>query len=165
MYGGHSHTWAFMQGLAEEFDAVPTFARNVEWPAIIALLAHACSLLGAADHARTLAAVLASASAPIVRVGPMAGWWGPVDHHLGALCRVLGRSDEAVTRLERALEIDYRMRARPFEARTQLELALALRQRDAPEDRVRADDLETAARATADELGASALAVPYLAGG
>jgi transcriptional regulator with XRE-family HTH domain/tetratricopeptide (TPR) repeat protein len=191
--GPLDEAWAFMQSLAEQFDAVPTFrvgftlcaalagdleqatlaldrfvadgldrlARNVEWPAIMAMLAHTCCVLGATDQARLVEPVLSSATAPVVRVGPMAGWWGPVDHHLGGLSRVLGRPDEAVARLERALAIDVRMKARPFEARTRLELALALRRRGTPGDRRRADDLESAARTTAVEVGAHALATPY----
>jgi hypothetical protein len=66
---------------------------------------------------------LSNALSSVVRVGPLAGWWGPVDHHLGCLARLLGRPDEAEARLLRALDIESSMAARQFAARTRAELA------------------------------------------
>jgi hypothetical protein len=55
---------------------------------------------------------------------------GPVDHHLGTLCRLLGRTNESEQRLRRALEIEERMGATPFAARSRAQLALLLLERD-----------------------------------
>jgi len=90
---------------------------------VLGFLAHAAAIVGDAGHAQAIYALLASAEARTVRVGPLAGWWGPVDHHLGALSRVLGRRDRAIGHLEEALAVEERFDARPWMARTQLELA------------------------------------------
>jgi tetratricopeptide (TPR) repeat protein len=96
---------------------------NVERPAVIAFYAHACVLTSDTEHAEALHALLCASAATAVRVGPLTGWWGPVDHHVGALCRVLGRLDEARHHLQTAVEIETRMHAAPFLARSEQELA------------------------------------------
>jgi hypothetical protein len=133
-----------------------THRDDAEWLASVALLAHACAVIGHTAHADALYRVLVTSPAAVVRLGPIASWWGPVDHHLGALCRVLGRTDEAVARLEHALEIEHAMNAAPFTARTNIELARTL-MRSLPPDHDRARELLLQARSTAERLGASAL--------
>ncbi len=88
---------------------------------------------------------------PVVRVGPLVGWWGPVDHHLGCLAALLGRFDEAGRRLERALEIERGMNARPFETRTLAHLARVFRVTRPDEAAATA----AAARAVAHAVGAA----------
>jgi hypothetical protein len=88
-----------------------------------------------------------------VRVGPLIGWWGPVDHHAGLLLRLLGRLDEAEDRLRRALELEVRMGARPFLARTRGALAEVLERRGSPETA----ELRAAAVAGARALGAAGI--------
>ena len=63
---------------------------------------------------------------------------GRLEHHLGALARVLGRDDEAVERLRRTADRHEAMGARFFEARSRHELALALAPSDAPGARTEA---------------------------
>ena len=59
---------------------------------------------------------------------------GRLEHHLGGLARVLGRHDEAVDRLQRTTRLHEAMGARFFEARSRLELAIALHERGATGD-------------------------------
>jgi hypothetical protein len=101
------------------FDSI---RRDAEWLPVLGFLAHAAAIVGDPGHARAIYELLAPAEARTVRVGPLAGWWGPVDHHLGALSRVLGDPDRAIAHLEAALAVEERFGARPWTARTQLEL-------------------------------------------
>ena len=97
--------------------------RDLEWLPVIGFYSDACAVLGDTRHAAALYDLLATHPARAVRVGPLAAYWGPVDHHLGALCRILGRLDEAELRLRRAVELGDRFGAAPWRARSQLELA------------------------------------------
>ncbi len=129
-------------------------ARGADRLAPTAFLAHSCVLLGAVEHAETLYTALTSQPADAVRVGPLIGWWGPVDHHLGSLCRLLGRNEEAEARLRRALTLEERMAARPFLARTRAELARVVGNGTGPE----ADELRATATAEATAIGAVGIA-------
>jgi tetratricopeptide (TPR) repeat protein len=97
---------------------------DVEWLGVIAFLAHASVLVGDRAHCIALHDLLVKSPATAVRLGSLVGWWGPVDHHLGAMCRVLGRFEEAKIHIERALAIEDVMGAAPFRARSQQELEL-----------------------------------------
>jgi tetratricopeptide (TPR) repeat protein len=99
---------------------------DVEWLAVAAFYSHACVLIGDRAHAEALYSLLRKTPATAVRVGALAGWWGPVDHHLGGLCRVLARLEEARSRLERGILVAETMRSPPFVARGRLELAAVL---------------------------------------
>jgi transcriptional regulator with XRE-family HTH domain/tetratricopeptide (TPR) repeat protein len=127
--------------------------RGADRLAPTAFLAHTCGLLGVADHAETLAEALSSQPAVAVRVGPLIGWWGPVDHHLGSLCRLLGRLEEAEVHLRRAMALEERSGARPFLARTRGELARVI----APGS-TEAEALRSAAVADAQALRATGVA-------
>ena len=59
----------------------------------------------------------------VVRVAPVGAWIGPIDHHLGALSRVLGDLDRADHHLQRALVVEDEMNGRPYTVRTMVELA------------------------------------------
>jgi hypothetical protein len=102
------------------FDSI---RRDAEWLPVLGFLAHAAAIVGDPDHARAIYALLAPAEARTVRVGPLAGWWGPVDHHLGALAGVLGEHERAIAHLEAALVVEERFGAGPWTARTQRALA------------------------------------------
>ena len=116
-----------------------------------AFLAHTCTVLEAVEHAETLAAALSSQPAAAVRVGPFIGWRGPVDHHVGSLCRVLRRLEEAETHLRRALSLEGRIGAPPFLARTKGELAQVLSLTGSPE----ADRWRAAGISEAEALGSA----------
>jgi hypothetical protein len=86
-----------------------------------------------------------------------AAYLGAVDHHLGVLESALGRTDDAVTHLDAALERHRTIGARPWIALSQAWLANVLSERDAPGDADRATALHAEASATAAELGLAAL--------
>jgi tetratricopeptide (TPR) repeat protein len=129
------------------------YPRGADRLAPTAFLAHSCALLGSAEHAETLYMALTSQPASAVRVGPLIGWWGPVDHHLGSLCRLLGRLEEAESHLRQALVIEERMGARPFSARTMGELARVLDETGNPEG----EKLRSSAISEAKALGAAGI--------
>lgn len=133
--------------------------RDAEWLPVVGFLSHACAMSAGAHHAPLLRWLLESGQATGVRIGPVAGWWGPVEHHLGALSRVEGQLDAAVSHLETALAVEASMGALPFLARTQWELAAVLEQRAVTADLERIGELRDNARAIAHRLGAPALLV------
>lgn len=129
--------------------------RDLEWLPVIGFFCHACAGVGDVEVAPTLYDLLIANPARTVRVGPLAGWWGPTDHHLGALCRVMGRLDESQRRLRDALDVCDRLGARPWEARVRFELATVvelLGDHDGEADRLRA-----AGHRIADDLHAPGL--------
>ena len=89
----------------------------------MAFYAHACATIDHRQSAEALFGRLSITTAKAVRVGALTGWRGPVDHHLGALCRMLGRFDEAKTRLRRAIAIEEALGAAPFLERSRKELS------------------------------------------
>ncbi len=113
--------------------------RGADFVAPTAFLAHTCQLVGAASVAEDLYRSLRRTDVKVVRVGPLVGWWGPVDHHLGCLAGLLGRPAEAEQRLRSALRMEERMGARPFMARTQARLASVLR-RNRPDEAARREE-------------------------
>ena len=130
------------------------YPRGADHLAPMAFLAHTCALLGTVEHAGPMSVALMAHPAHAVRVGPLIGWWGPVDHHIGSLYRLLGRLEEAKVHLRQALELEQQMGARPFAARTRGELARVLAAEGQPE----ADILRAEAVAGADAVGASGIA-------
>ncbi len=132
------------------FQGVP---RGADWLAPTAFLAHTCSIIGATAEAEPLFESLSRTPSAIVRVGPLAGWWGPVSHHLGCLAHLLGRLQEADALLRRALAAEEHMRARPFQARTLAQLACVV----APSDPEQAARLGREATTAAQEIGAAGI--------
>ncbi len=59
--------------------------RDLEWLPVVGFYCHACAATGDREFAPVLYHLLARTTARTVRVGPLAGWWGPIDFHLGAL--------------------------------------------------------------------------------
>lgn len=129
------------------------YPRGADRLAPTAFLAHTCTLLGAVEHAEALLDALSTQLATAVRVGPLIGWWGPVDHHLGGLCRVLGRLEEAEGHLRRAMALEESITAPPFLARTRGELARVLSERSPAE----AASLRAVALAEAESLRAQGI--------
>jgi transcriptional regulator with XRE-family HTH domain/tetratricopeptide (TPR) repeat protein len=128
----------------------PGAPRGADYLAPTAFLSHVAVLVEDIMSAETLYGWMARTRATVVRIGPVAGGWGPVDHHLGCLAHMLGRHEEAEGRLRHALEIERSMRARPFAARTLAHLAVVVAARS------REDALTVARDATneAEALGA-----------
>ena len=131
--------------------------RDAEWLPVLGFLAGACAISGDARHASPLRELLVERPARIVRIGPVGAWYGPVDHHIGALSRVLGDLDEAQRRLESALVIESEMNGPTFRIRTTLELARTLRDRGEADATTTADQLWDQASGLAEELSLHAL--------
>ena len=108
---------------ATGFAAAP---RGADYLAPTAFLSHVAMLVSDVDSAKVLDAWLGRTHASVVRIGPVAGWWGPVDHHLGCLAHLLGHHEEAERRLRHAFDIERSMGARPFAARTLAHLAVVV---------------------------------------
>jgi tetratricopeptide (TPR) repeat protein len=125
--------------------------RDAEWLPVIGFFAFAAGRIGHERYAQALYDLLAPAPFHTVRVGPLSGWWGPVDHHLGVLCAVLGRREEAERCLRSALVVEDALGARPFRARTLVELA---RLTPSPGDR---EALATEAKQVAAAIGAAGI--------
>src|SRR5450759_2989730 len=126
--------------------------RDNEWLLGSSLACEACALLGDGSAAKVLYDQLAPFAGRHA-IGHAEGSVGAVDRYLGLLAFALGRLDDAVSHLTAAIEINEGWGARPWAAHSQHDLAEALVRRDAPGDRERAQQLDRAARATAEELG------------
>jgi acyl-CoA reductase-like NAD-dependent aldehyde dehydrogenase len=108
-------------------------------------------VLGDATHATALHDLLEPYADRNVAIGWASTCAGSASRHLGLLADLLGRRDEAIARLETALAMNERMRARPWVVQTQIDLARVLAQ--AAADRERAASLFDAALLEARQLG------------
>ena len=126
--------------------------RDNEWLLGTSLASEACALLGDVSAARALYEQLA-AFAGRHAIGHAEGSIGAVDRYLGLLATTLGRLDDAERHLSAAIQINERMGGRPWTAHSQHDLAQVLVRRDLAGDRERAQELDRAARATAEEIG------------
>jgi tetratricopeptide (TPR) repeat protein len=133
--------------VATGFSGAP---RGADFLTPTAFLADTSVLIGDTASAEAIAEWFRRTRSTVVRVGPLAGWWGPVDHHLGCLAQLSGRSEEAETRLRHALEIERAMNARPFSARTLAYLAAVVADRSRSE----ADPIAGDAITEAEQLAA-----------
>jgi class 3 adenylate cyclase len=79
--------------------------------------------------------------------------WGSCERALARYAARMGRADDAIAHLERALESHERAGDVPQRAMIELDLATALAQRDAPGDGERVLPLAASALATADHIG------------
>ena len=116
-------------------------------------LAEVCIVGKFVDGAATLYPAVCEYPVDVVVLGTGHLCFGPIDLARGNLAWVLGRLDEAVAHLRRAIEVAHRMRSRPFVARTQARLAMALAERAGPGDLDEARAVAAAAVTDADGLG------------
>ncbi|TMC03996.1 MAG: tetratricopeptide repeat protein [Chloroflexi bacterium] len=120
----------------------------------LGLLAVASDAVGDAGRAALLHRLLAPRADYFVQVGQTgAGCLGSVRYFVGLLCCAMGRWDEAVAHLERAVEANARIGAVPFVANSRFQLARALRAGRGTGDRARAREQLERAEATARALG------------
>ena len=101
---------------------------------VLGMLAWGCATIGDTVRASILRDRLqrvAALGVRVVRVAPVGAWIGPLDHHLGALSRVLGELDQADHHLQRALVVEDDMRGKPYRVRTLIELAAVAQARGA----------------------------------
>ena len=121
------------------------------WLGAVGYLAETAAALGDATHAQALHDLLVPYADRNVAIGWASTCAGSASRHLGLLADLLGRRDEAIERLETALAMNERMRARPWVVHTQLALAAVLAQ--APADRERATALHESSLVEARQLG------------
>jgi tetratricopeptide (TPR) repeat protein len=121
------------------------------WLGAVAHLAEAAAAIGDATHAAALHALLEPYADRNVAIGWASTCAGSAARHLGLLADLLGKREQAVAHFEAALAMNERMRARPWVARTQVELARVLLQTAAGHER--AGELLDAGLAEARLLG------------
>jgi hypothetical protein len=137
-------------------DAAADFAEltyDSNWLAGMAIFAEACTQLGDAGAAATLHRLLLPWRVQIAFNSATA--WGPVERHLGNLERILGQLEESERSLAHAAEVCERMGAPIWLARTRVDLALVLLERDDPDGR--AESLLHRALSTAVDLGCAGI--------
>jgi tetratricopeptide (TPR) repeat protein len=120
-----------------------------EWLLAVSLLPGPCAVLGDVDAAQRLYEILLPLEGLYVQA-PVEAVFGAVARGLGQLAATAGRLDDAERHLEAAIETELRMRARPWLAHAQHDLAEVLA---AGGDRERAQGLAREALVTYRELG------------
>ena len=146
---------AFEPVAARGFAAI---ARDNQWLTRIATLADTCAFLGDVAHAGELHDLLLPyAERNVVMVE---GWacFGSAARPLAALAATIGQWDDAEAHFQAAIDLNSRLGARPWLARTELAYAQMLLARCAKGDAERAHDLLQSALATARSLGMTTLA-------
>ncbi len=131
-------------------------ARNDEWLFAMSILANAAFRLGDAERAATLYELLLPYSSRVA-VSPPDVCLGSVALFLGKLATLLGRFDAAGRHCEHAVELNSRMGARPWVARSEHAYARMLLRRGSPGDKERAETLVLNASQTCKELPMSGL--------
>ncbi len=125
---------------------------DAEWLFAMSLLCDPCARIGDADAAATLYALLLPyenryAEAPVEAV------FGAVARGLGLLATTMGELDDAERHFTVALDVEQRMRARPWLAHAQHEMGAMLLARGRDGDRERGTELLAEAVRTYGELG------------
>jgi hypothetical protein len=139
---------------ADRFAALP---RNDDWLFSLCLLADVSRELKDPTHASAIYDLLLP-YAERTAVNPPAACIGSVSRSLAVAAALTERWNDAERHFEGALRANTRMGARPWVARTCVDWAEALVERDAPGDRERAVELLALAGELVDELGMATLA-------
>ena len=132
-----------------------------EWLFSMSLLPEPCAFLGDDDGAAKLYSLLRPYQDRYAKA-PVEASFGSVARGLGVLATSLRRFDDAERHFNTALEIERRMRARPWLAHTQHDLATMLLARGEPD---RARELMAEAARSYRELGMESWAARAEAGG
>ena len=131
--------------------------RDSVWLVAMSLLGQTCAVLGDRERALTLYDLLIPYEQRNVIGGEAVVSIGAASRYLGLLATTLEDWDSAERHFEHALEMNTRLRARPWFGHTQCDYATMLLRRAAPGDASKAVELLIAATAIADELGMSGL--------
>jgi class 3 adenylate cyclase len=138
--------------LAEDFQSLPW---NITWLQSIVAWAAACRRLCLVDRAGELYELLTPFSGQLAISG--AGVYGSIDWALGVLATTLERYEQATAHFAAAAEIEERLGAPLFLARTRAGWARALIARGRPEELDRARFMLERAEDTAQRLGAEGI--------
>jgi tetratricopeptide (TPR) repeat protein len=132
--------------------------RDNQWLIAMTNLADSCAFLGDAPRAAELRGLLLPYAGRNVVI--VEGWacFGSADRPLGLLATTMGQWEDAETHFDAALELNARLGARPWLARTQHDYAQMLLARRQALDAERARELLWRALGTARELGMTTLA-------
>jgi tetratricopeptide (TPR) repeat protein len=133
---------------ADDFRGLPL---DGIWLGAVGYLAETAAVLGDATHAQALHDLLEPYADRNVAIGWASACTGSAARHLGLLADLLGKRKQAIAYFETALAMNERMRARPWVAHSQVELARVLSQQAAT--RGRAGQLLEAGIAEAERLG------------
>ena len=125
---------------------------DAEWLLSMTLLADVCAIVEDQDAAARLHALLAPYEG-LYTVAPVEATFGSVTRALGVVASVLERFDAAERHFAFAIETERNMKARPWRAHAQHNLAAMLLRRGAVGDEKRALALLDEARDTYAELG------------
>jgi tetratricopeptide (TPR) repeat protein len=146
---------------AKGFADIP---RDSMWMTSMTYLAEVGAFLGDARRAAMLYQRLLPYAEHNVIVGNAIACTGAVARYLGMLATTMSHWAEAETHFRAALEMNARIRARPYLAHTQQQFAEMLLSRGQPGDRDTAMSLLDEALAIAGQLGMGALTDRVLAG-
>jgi tetratricopeptide (TPR) repeat protein len=155
-FGRHDEAAAaFEPQAARGFAAIE---RDNQWLIVMTILAETCAFLGDAPRAAELRELLLPYAGRNVVI--VEGWacFGSADRPLGLLATTMELWDDAEAHFEAALDLNARLAARPWLARTQHGYAQMLRARGQPGDAERVRDLLRHALNTAQDLGMATLA-------
>jgi DNA-binding winged helix-turn-helix (wHTH) protein/tetratricopeptide (TPR) repeat protein len=134
-------------------EGLAALPRDEHWLTAMSSFAELIAALEEREHAQVLYGLLL----PYARLNAVHDLLrtdrGAVAHYLGVLAAVLDRPEEAAVHFESALEMNARMGARAYLARSGAEYAALLLRRGGAGDRARARELRDAAQRSADELG------------
>ena len=139
--------------LAEDFRSLPW---DIIWSQSIVAWADACRRLCLTDRAGELYELLTPFSGQLAISG--AGVYGSIDWALGALATTLERYEQATAHFAAAAEIEERLGAPLFLARTRAGWARALIARGHPEELEHAQTMLEQSEDTAEHLGAGLVA-------
>ena len=145
------------EGARATFDALLTRDlehehRDAEWLFSLSLLTDPCAFLRRRGSGRAPPMAYFCRTRQLYAQAPVEAVAGCVARALGVLGTTIGRFDEAERHLTVAIEIERRMRARPWLAHSQHDLAAMLFARRGPGDLDRARTLLREARGAYDEL-------------
>jgi tetratricopeptide (TPR) repeat protein len=132
--------------------------RDNQWLSAITAFADTCAYLGDTNRAAELRDLLLPFAGRNVVIVEGWGSMGSADRALGMLATTMGRWDEAEAHFNAALELNGRLGARPWVARTQMGYAQLLLARNEARDTERARPLLQSALQTAGDLGMTTLA-------
>ena len=134
-----------------DFAAVP---RDMSWLITLSLLSEVCAYLGDASAAAPLYELLLPYAGHNIVVGaPTVLCRGSASYDLGLLATTMGRWDDAARHFEDALQMNAKLGARPWLARTKHDCAAMLIRRDSPGDGDKAFRLLTEAIAMYRQFG------------
>ena len=128
------------------------------WTLWLSLLSEVCAVFGDVRRAGELGDLLGAHAGHVVCAGQGACCFGSVDRFLGMLAATQGHDEEAEARYRSALDLEERMGAPPFAARTRYWYARFLLGRGGPGDRAQGEQLLSEAIGRAEELGMKRLA-------